>query len=260
MFPLIDNTAKDFVVRIKELLEAKYKESSKENGLHNVGNNSFSNVNTNKESESSKESQKELQKDDKVTNDEVASAHVNGALSNNTTSKLTLVNSKEINKIVNRSEYNVSQVENKINGKLTDTNHNIKEYKYINEKRVIHNEENKENHCDTNELRKEHTNKNGISLAESKTTTLKLNSPETVLRHTNGNVLKEIIKIKEEIHDIGDISADVDSEKLVGGYTADAIVPCAFGLKSNVMYNDEDPFAVALQAFYAMSAFNIFEK
>ncbi|KAI5651489.1 cytochrome p450 domain-containing protein [Phthorimaea operculella] len=52
----------------------------------------------------------------------------------------------------------------------------------------------------------------------------------------------------------------VDSEKLVGGYTADAIVPCAFGLKSNVMDNDKDPFAVALHAFYEMSLFNIFEK
>ncbi|XP_075979686.1 cytochrome P450 6B1-like [Anticarsia gemmatalis] len=52
----------------------------------------------------------------------------------------------------------------------------------------------------------------------------------------------------------------VNSEKLVGGYTADAIVPCAFGLKSNVMYNEEDPFAVALHAFYEMSLFNIFEK
>ncbi|GBP82159.1 Probable cytochrome P450 6a23 [Eumeta japonica] len=55
-------------------------------------------------------------------------------------------------------------------------------------------------------------------------------------------------------------TATVDSEKLVGGYTADAIVPCAFGLKSNVMDNDDDPFAVALQAFYEMSPYNIFEK
>ncbi|XP_049871412.1 cytochrome P450 6B1-like [Pectinophora gossypiella] len=55
-------------------------------------------------------------------------------------------------------------------------------------------------------------------------------------------------------------SVMVDSEKLVGGYTADAIVPCAFGLKSNVMDNEKDPFAVALHAFYEMSLFNIFEK
>ncbi|CAB3244134.1 unnamed protein product [Arctia plantaginis] len=55
-------------------------------------------------------------------------------------------------------------------------------------------------------------------------------------------------------------SSVVNSEKLVGGYTADAIVPCAFGLKSNVMYNEEDPFAVALHAFYEMTLFNIFEK
>ncbi|XP_030030986.2 cytochrome P450 6B1 [Manduca sexta] len=52
----------------------------------------------------------------------------------------------------------------------------------------------------------------------------------------------------------------VDSEKLVGGYTADAIVPCAFGLKSGVMDNEKDPFAVALHAFYEMSLYNIFEK
>lgn len=52
----------------------------------------------------------------------------------------------------------------------------------------------------------------------------------------------------------------VDSETLVGGYTADAIVPCAFGLKSNVMYDHKDPFAVALHAFYEMSVYNIFEK
>lgn len=55
-------------------------------------------------------------------------------------------------------------------------------------------------------------------------------------------------------------SVKVDAEKLVGGYTADAIVPCAFGLKSNVMYNSKDPFAVALYAFYEMTWFNIFEK
>ncbi|XP_073960469.1 probable cytochrome P450 6a23 [Choristoneura fumiferana] len=52
----------------------------------------------------------------------------------------------------------------------------------------------------------------------------------------------------------------VDSEKLVGGYTADAIVPCAFGVKSQVMDDDNDPFAVALQAFYEMSLSGLFEK
>ena len=55
-------------------------------------------------------------------------------------------------------------------------------------------------------------------------------------------------------------SSVVHSEKLVGGYTADAIVPCAFGLKSSVMDNEDDPFAVALHAFYEMSLYNIFEK
>ncbi|PZC70874.1 hypothetical protein B5X24_HaOG200062 [Helicoverpa armigera] len=68
------------------------------------------------------------------------------------------------------------------------------------------------------------------------------------------------IKPAEQSNGLGIVSSVVDSEKLVGGYTADAIVPCAFGLKSNVMYNEDDPFAVALHAFYEMSLFNIFEK
>lgn len=57
-----------------------------------------------------------------------------------------------------------------------------------------------------------------------------------------------------------DNDIEVDSEKLVGGYTADAIVPCAFGLKSSVMDNDDDPFAVALRAFYETSLYNLIEK
>nr|WRX05941.1 CYP365A1 [Helicoverpa armigera] len=68
------------------------------------------------------------------------------------------------------------------------------------------------------------------------------------------------VKPVEQPNSLGNLSSVVDSEKLVGGYTADAIVPCAFGLKSNVMYNEDDPFAVALHAFYEMSLFNIFEK
>jgi hypothetical protein len=54
--------------------------------------------------------------------------------------------------------------------------------------------------------------------------------------------------------------AVIDAEKVVGGFTADAIVPCAFGLKSSVMDNEKDPFAEALHAFYEMSLYNIFEK
>ncbi|CAH0687939.1 unnamed protein product [Spodoptera exigua] len=68
------------------------------------------------------------------------------------------------------------------------------------------------------------------------------------------------VKTDGQSNGVKQISAVVNSEKLVGGYTADAIVPCAFGLKSNVMYNEDDPFAVALHAFYEMSLFNIFEK
>ncbi|RVE48658.1 hypothetical protein evm_006729 [Chilo suppressalis] len=59
---------------------------------------------------------------------------------------------------------------------------------------------------------------------------------------------------------VDNASTIVDGEKLVGGFTADAIVPCAFGLKSNVMDNEHDPFAEALHAFYEMSLYNIFEK
>lgn len=70
----------------------------------------------------------------------------------------------------------------------------------------------------------------------------------------------EDIEINKTSSSNEEYSSIVDSEKLVGGYTADAIVPCAFGLKSNVMYNENDPFAVALHAFYEMSPFNIFEK
>lgn len=52
----------------------------------------------------------------------------------------------------------------------------------------------------------------------------------------------------------------VNGEKLIGGYTADAIVPCAFGVRSAVMDNQNDPFAVALHAFYEMSFSNICSK
>ncbi|XP_072938118.1 cytochrome P450 6j1-like [Epargyreus clarus] len=65
-------------------------------------------------------------------------------------------------------------------------------------------------------------------------------------------------KLKENVKEVS--SAMVVSEELVGGYTADAIVPCAFGLKSGVMDNPNDPFAVALHAFYEMTPWNIFEK
>lgn len=57
-----------------------------------------------------------------------------------------------------------------------------------------------------------------------------------------------------------EFSKVVDSDELVGGYTADAIVPCAFGVKSHVMDNPNDPFAVALGAFYELTFANIFEK
>lgn len=68
-----------------------------------------------------------------------------------------------------------------------------------------------------------------------------------------------VIRVERLLRTEG-FTKSVNSEKLVGGYTADAIVPCAFGLKSNVMDNEKDPFAVALHAFYEMSLYNLFEK
>lgn len=72
--------------------------------------------------------------------------------------------------------------------------------------------------------------------------------------------LQTLIKNNTETLNNNESSVVVDSEKLVGGYTADAIVPCAFGVKSHVMDNENDPFATALHAFYEMSWYNIFEK
>ncbi|CAG4934635.1 unnamed protein product [Colias eurytheme] len=90
------------------------------------------------------------------------------------------------------------------------------------------------------------------------------NITDTVKTDTNKDIKTDTGKTDEVKDKIKDFKAKdgiiVDSEKLVGGYTADAIVPCAFGLKSNVMDNAKDPFAVALHAFYEMSWFNIFEK
>lgn len=80
-----------------------------------------------------------------------------------------------------------------------------------------------------------------------------LSQPKTETSHEDSKESDKQLKSIES-------SSVVNSEKLVGGYTADAIVPCAFGLKSGVMYDENDPFAVALHAFYEMSLFNIFEK
>ncbi|KOB57801.1 putative cytochrome P450 CYP6AX1 protein, partial [Operophtera brumata] len=208
MFSLIDDTAKDFVVRIKEVLEAKYKENSKENGLHNIENNNFIDLN------------------------------------------------KEIYKYIGGNEY--SMVNEKGNVAPTYVN---KENKNMNGN-VLLNKEDKENHYVIDEI-EEHKNRNGkVGLAENEIANGKANYIKSAETKTAiVNVFSDTNKIKKEIHDVrGVVSAAVDSEKLVGGYTADAIVPCAFGLKSRVMYNDKDPFAVALQSFYEMSVFNIFEK
>lgn len=245
MFPLIDNTAKDFVIRIKELLKAKYKENSKE-GLNNIENNTFRDVNTVTDVNNSEEYQEDNTSDKKA----MISGITHGVDKNKNNTILVDLN-LEANK---NNGYLVSKLENKYKNAnvTTDVEHN-KEYIHVNGKHDIHNEEDKENHHAT-QIR----NKNCDSLAKSNTSKGKLTSAVTTQqKHVNGNVYKDIDDTKDEIYDE---SADVDSERLVGGYTADAIVPCAFGLKSNVMYDDKDPFAVALQAFYEMSVFNIFEK
>ncbi|KAL0820900.1 hypothetical protein ABMA28_005560 [Loxostege sticticalis] len=83
-------------------------------------------------------------------------------------------------------------------------------------------------------------------------------------RHdANNNVGNDKVDEKastDKAFDKNDNMTEVKFEKFVGGFTADAIVSCAFGLRSNVMDNENDPFAVALHAFYQMSLFNIFEK
>ncbi|XP_068622726.1 cytochrome P450 6B1-like [Battus philenor] len=81
---------------------------------------------------------------------------------------------------------------------------------------------------------------------------------KNLLENTKNSTKNSNDKIDNGI--VNEVKTVVDSEKLVGGFTADAIVPCAFGVKSSVMDNSNDPFAVALQAFYEMSLFNIFEK
>ena len=80
---------------------------------------------------------------------------------------------------------------------------------------------------------------------------------------TNANTKKTIQEenvTSERTDTFKENSMEVNSDELIGGYTADAIVPCAFGVRSHVMDNPRDPFAVALGAFYEMSFANIFEK
>ncbi|CAG9790785.1 unnamed protein product [Diatraea saccharalis] len=89
-------------------------------------------------------------------------------------------------------------------------------------------------------------NENIVNLNNNKTGDMKL---------TN-----ELNNNSNSLGDKADYSTLANGEKLVGGFTADAIVPCAFGLKSNVMDDEHDPFAEALHAFYEMSLYNIFEK
>nr|XP_026498167.1 cytochrome P450 6B5-like [Vanessa tameamea] len=83
---------------------------------------------------------------------------------------------------------------------------------------------------------------------------------QKLLTEANNEKSKESNAIEKECNNNDNKSAVVNSDELVGGYTADAIVPCAFGVKSHVMDNANDPFAVALGAFYELSFFNIFEK
>ncbi|XP_050350032.1 probable cytochrome P450 6a14 [Nymphalis io] len=83
---------------------------------------------------------------------------------------------------------------------------------------------------------------------------------QKLLTEANDEKSNEPNAIGKEFNNNDYKSSVVNSDELVGGYTADAIVPCAFGVKSHVMDNANDPFAVALGAFYELSFFNIFEK
>ncbi|XP_053611743.1 cytochrome P450 6a2-like isoform X2 [Plodia interpunctella] len=68
-----------------------------------------------------------------------------------------------------------------------------------------------------------------------------------------------VLKIKNLLREVKNDGL-VQCEELAGGYTADAIVPCAFGVKSHVMHNGNDPFAMALHAFYELSPSNVLQR
>ncbi|XP_059062048.1 cytochrome P450 6B1-like [Achroia grisella] len=78
--------------------------------------------------------------------------------------------------------------------------------------------------------------------------------------------IKDMLRIEKNKLRGGEEAVQTDDSVLVNGsrffegYTADAIVPCAFGFKSDVMENENHPVAVALRSFYEMTLFNIFQK
>ncbi|KAJ8714393.1 hypothetical protein PYW07_002618 [Mythimna separata] len=184
MFPLIENTAAEFVTRVQDLL-SQPKNLSNHNGTTKAESQSNQNGTTKAESQSNKNG----------TTKAESQSNQNGT-----------TNTKDQS---NQNGTSKSEAQSNQNG-TTNT--------------------------------KEQSNQNGTSKSEAQS-------------NQNGTS-----KSESQSNGITPGGVVVNSEKLVGGYTADAIVPCAFGLKSGVMYNEEDPFAVALHAFYEMSLYNIFEK
>ncbi|XP_069360240.1 cytochrome P450 6B2-like [Maniola hyperantus] len=205
MLPLIENTANDFVLRVKKLV-----------GTPNESNN-FKLLNNNIRDYNNK-----LNKYDEHV--EINKHNVNGHKLNEEN-----INNGLIDGVVNSNAH--SNIENITYSEEDSSVQNNYNQKYGKEK--------------LNELNQKHTNdrnnnKNGDTVREKS-------------KETNKNNYSENSNIEE-------YSRIVDSDELVGGYTADAIVPCAFGVKSHVMDNPSDPFAVALAAFYELTFANIFEK
>ncbi|XP_032514717.2 cytochrome P450 6B2-like [Danaus plexippus] len=91
---------------------------------------------------------------------------------------------------------------------------------------------------------------------------IKLKGMLSLIESTANDFLASVQRIicKGDVMTNNNQATCVVSDKLLGGYTADAIVPCAFGVKSSVMAHHSDPFAVALAAFYECSLWNVFEK
>ncbi|CAH2244689.1 jg1344 [Pararge aegeria aegeria] len=206
MLPLIENTANEFVLRIKKLVSESnesYKRESEE--CNRVISNDKKRNNRHEEVNNNQEYGTELRKGDKIRN-----------------GKFLIIKSD-----------NISPAEhNKID-------ENYKEDSYV-----------KSNY--NQKLNGENIN----GLTQEDTYYLKNNKQ-------GGCCKEEQIESSQEyklIDSNKEFSRIVDSDELVGGYTADAIVPCAFGVKSHVMDNPQDPFAVALRAFYELTFANIFEK
>ncbi|XP_041980775.1 cytochrome P450 6a22-like [Aricia agestis] len=88
---------------------------------------------------------------------------------------------------------------------------------------------------------------------------IKLKGMLPLVDNTAMDFINQVRKLLNE-NETPKVGKVVSCGEMFGGYTADAIVPCAFGVKSHVMKNPEDPFAVALRAYYEFTLRNVLEK